>query len=353
MAKSVKRNYSKRVIFPPGKQQRFLLKAIENLNLSWALFSDKLGMHRRTLNDWKREEYSMPLDVVQKISKIAKVKTPKNIKIREPFWYVYKGAKMGGKLGAIACFKKYGSYGGDPEYRKKKWYEWWEKEGRFKKHTIINVCQPIKRSRKSKHLAEFVGIMIGDGGITKNQVTVSLNPKTDKSYIIFVADLIRKLFKVKPSFYKKGESEVSITVSRMRLVSFCKSIGLKIGNKLKQNLDIPDWVKDKKCFKNACMKGLVDTDGCFFNECHKINKKIYCYPRLAFSSNSKELRSSVVELLKELNFSPKVRCKRNVQLESREDIIRYFNLIGTSNPKHRRKFEAVFGRVGSGCPKRS
>ena len=102
MAKSVRRNYSRRVIFLLDEQRQFLLKALQNLNLPWASFAEKIGIHRRTLNDWKREEYSIPLNVVKKISKIAKVKTPKNIEVKEPFWYVYKGAKIGGKMGAIA-----------------------------------------------------------------------------------------------------------------------------------------------------------------------------------------------------------------------------------------------------------
>ncbi|MBU2635384.1 helix-turn-helix domain-containing protein [Patescibacteria group bacterium] len=342
MAESVKSKFDKRIIFPSGEQSRFLLTAKEKSKLSWLEFAKKIGIHKRTLNDWKREKYHASLNIIKKISRQTNTKILKNIEVRDPFWYVNKGAKVGG----LTVYKKYGRIGGDPEYRKKKWYEWWEKEGRFKKHPIINVCRLIKKPRISKDLAEFVGIMIGDGGVTKSQVSIYLNPITDNAYIVFVTKLIKRLFGIMPSFYKNNETEARIVVSRTRLVSFCKSIGLKIGNKLKQNLDIPDWVKDKKCFKNACMRGLMDTDGCFFNECHKINKKIYCYPRLAFSSNSKQLRSSVVELLKELNFSPKVRCKRNVQLENREDIIRYFNLIGTSNPKHRRKFEIAFGGVG-------
>lgn len=120
MTELSRHNFPKRIIFPPGQQRQFLLKAVENLNLSWLLFANKFGVHKRTLNDWRREEYSMPLDVAQKISRIVKVKIPKNIKVKEPFWYVYKGAKIGSKMGAIACFKKYGSYGGNPEYRKKK-----------------------------------------------------------------------------------------------------------------------------------------------------------------------------------------------------------------------------------------
>ena len=74
MAKSVRRNYSRRVIFLLDEQRQFLLKALQNLNLPWASFAEKIGVHRRTLNDWKREEYSIPLDVVKKDTEDCKSK---------------------------------------------------------------------------------------------------------------------------------------------------------------------------------------------------------------------------------------------------------------------------------------
>ena len=349
MAELLKKNYEKRVFFSSGRQKYFLSKARKNSNLSWILFTEKVGVHKRTLNDWRREKYSMPLDVVRKISKIAKIEIPKNIKIKEPFWYVYKGAKLGGRLGAIACFKKYGSYGGNPEYRKKKWYEWWEKEGKYN-NNLTSVTKSIREPRKSIDLAEFAGIIIGDGGITKNQVIISLDPKTDREYVSFVTNFLTKLFGVKPSIYSKnkGVSVVKIAISRVKLVNFCRSIGLKVGNKLKQGLDVPDWIKEKESFKISCVRGLMDTDGCFFVERHKIKGKIYSYPRIAITSYSKNLCDSVFTILEELGFSPRIRGGRNVQLENIAEIKKYFKLIRTNNFKHKRKFETFLEGCESG-----
>ena len=120
MAELLNPKLDERVIFPLGEQHKFLLKVANKLKPSWNELADNIGVHRRTFNDWKREKYSLPLSVFKRISVIAKLKIPKNIEIRDPYWYVYKGAKIGG----IACIKKYGRIGGDPEYRKKKWYEW-------------------------------------------------------------------------------------------------------------------------------------------------------------------------------------------------------------------------------------
>ena len=317
-----------------SKQQRFLLKAVENLNLPLALFAGKIGVHKRTLNDWKREEYSMPFNVLEEICAVTKLKIPKNIKIRGPFWYVNKGAKVGG----LAVYKKYGRIGGDPEYRKKKWYEWWERDGKYKSN-IIGVIKPVKKPDFSEKLAEFVGLMIGDGGITKTQVTVSLNCKTDKSYSIFVANLIKKLFKVKPSFYfGKNALVVNIVVSRTHLVKFCKSIGLKVGNKLKQGLDIPNWVKRNKQYRIACLRGLVDTDGCVFTHSYRVNGNLYKYKKLVFTSYSKPLRYSVFKIMKDNGLNPRLAQGRDVRLDRVKDMKRYFRLVGSHNPKHLNKY---------------
>lgn len=336
MAKSVKKNYSKRVIFPLDEQQQFLLKALQNLNLSWALFAEKMGVHRRTLNDWKREEYSMPLDVVKKISKATKVKIPESIKIKDPFWYVYKGAKAG----ALAAHKKYGRIIGDPEYRKKKWYEWWEREGRFKKHLIIGITKPIKKPHFSKELAEFAGIVMGDGGITQSQVKITLHHKDDKEYSEFVVGLIKRLFDVYiGTCYRKKDSVIHYVVSRSELVRFCtEKLGLKQGNKIKQQVNIPDWIRQNKLYSIACVRGLIDTDGCIFNHRYISKGKWYNYKKLSFTSYSEPLRQSVFNILKNNDLNPRLVQKRDVRLDSIEDMRRYFKIFGSHNPKHLNKY---------------
>lgn len=338
----------KRVIFPHGSQQAFLLQAIKKLGVSTTLFTEAMGVNKRTFSDWQRKKYSLPLSVLKKITDLTDIKKPKDIKIKNRYWYIYKGGSVGG----LAVYKKYGMIGGDPEYRKKKWREWWNREGKYNEN-LITAAKPIHRPKHSQNLAEFVGIMMGDGGITKLQTTITLNAKTDKDYVFFVQNLIKKLFKINPSIYTSDRSlALSIVVSRKRLVEFCDSIGLKTGNKLKQGLDIPKWVKERQSFANSCARGLMDTDGCIFNECHRIKQKYYCYPRMSFVSHSKQLRLSVLGILKKIDLSPKIRNNRSVQIERRADILRYFEIIGTSNPKHLKRFKLFLnGGVGSGYPK--
>ncbi|MBU2052170.1 hypothetical protein KKH13_03130 [Patescibacteria group bacterium] len=337
-------NGEKRVIFPKNKQSQFLLKVKNQLELSWPNFAQKINVHKRTLSDWKRERYSIPLCVLKKICNIANLKMPLDIEIKDRFWYVEKAGKIAGKL----TYKRYGAIGGNPEIRQRKWRSWWLRIGKFKLPPSFISKEIKKPNKKSIELAEFAGIMMGDGGITKRQITISLNYKADKEYIIFVKNLIVALFNIEPALYKREEeSIINIVVSRTKLVLFCKLIGLMVGNKIAQNLDIPLWIQRNKKYSVACIRGLMDTDGCIYEECHTINNRRYCYPRLSFVSASNQLRLSVLKILKQLAFTPVMRNNRSVQLEKRDEIIRYFEIIDTNNYKHKKRYQQMmFGGVG-------
>jgi len=148
--------------------------------------AEKLKIHSRTLNDLKREEYSISLDCLKKICKMAALAMPDDVEIRDPFWYSIKGARKGG----LAMIKKYEGIVGDPKYRKMKWYQWWEKIGKHRKNMVVGMTKDVTLPLLSADLAEFTGVMLGDGGIPKSQVIISTNSKDDREYGYFVRDLI-------------------------------------------------------------------------------------------------------------------------------------------------------------------
>ncbi|OGZ74961.1 MAG: hypothetical protein A3A12_03980 [Candidatus Staskawiczbacteria bacterium RIFCSPLOWO2_01_FULL_43_17b] len=329
------RIYQKRVIFPENAQGEFLIQQINKLKISWPNLAEKIGIHERTLNDWRREEYSMPLDHLEKICKLSNSKLPNNITIKDPFSHL----KDAGIRGGLASLKKYGRVGGDPEYQKKRWHEWWESNSKsiIKSHPIFQR-HLIRKPTRSKLLAEFFGIMLGDGSISsasKNQLRITLNHQDDKEYISFVLATLEKLFRKKASIIKHKNSLASdICLSSTNAVEFLLRLGLKSGNKVKQQVDIPNWIKSNVEFQKACVRGLMDTDGCIFYECHNIKGKKYCYPRLTFVTASVPLRNSVFSILTDLKLDPKIENTRHVSIENKEKIAEYFKVIGSSNPKH-------------------
>jgi len=330
-------SYPKRVVFPKGEQFRFLEKARTILGLDYSEMAGLLKVHPRTLNDWKREAGSMPLPIVEKIAREGKMKMPVHAKIRDPFWYVKEGA---GSKGGATVYKKYGRIGGDPEYRKKKWYEWWEREGK-RKYSFIGVCKPIAQPRRSKDLAEFVGIVLGDGGISKRQITFTLHAVDDKPYSKFIISLVKSLFNVPVRNHNHNNSlGVDYVISRSELVRFCtERLGLKVGGKVRQQVDIPLWIKKNKDYATVCVRGLIDTDGSIFTHRYRVGDRWYNYKKLQFTSRSQPLRQSVFRILQELGLHVRLARDYYVWIDSQNDMKRYFEIVGSHNPKHLKRYE--------------
>ena len=163
------------------------------------------------------------------------VSIPKNIEVIKWNRHLKSASKKGGEM----KYKKYGNVGGDETKRREAWRRWWGKEGKFKKQLIFKR-KKINKPPKNVKLAEFAGIMVGDGGISEYRIAITLNSKDDYDYSIFVCKLTQELFGVSAKIYKRKDSlAMDIVVHGKDLVGFCRLIGLKIGDKLKQGLDIP------------------------------------------------------------------------------------------------------------------
>ena len=154
------------------------------------------------------------------------------------------------KIAGKKVYEKYGVVGGNPENRKAKWRKWYEKTG--KENLPKNFHRKIFNTPdKDEFLSELIGIILGDGGISKRQVIITLNKKDDKDYSRFVANLIEKVLKMKPGVHeRRDEHVVNIAMSSTNLVDFLISMGIKTGNKVKNQVDVPLWIKKNNSFKN-------------------------------------------------------------------------------------------------------
>ncbi len=335
--------HHKRVIFLKGKQKDFLEKIQGRLKLNNKKLARISGICIRSMADWKREKFSMSLPALKKLCQRALIPLPKNIRVEDPLWYVYRGGKSGGQV----VYKKYGRIGGNPEYRKKRWYEWWERIGRFNPNKYF-VAKKIAFPQKNTELAEFVGIILGDGGISSKQVTVTLNKFDDKYFIKHVKQLFYELFRINTAVYeRKGEKAISIVASRSELVDFLVDTGLKIGGKVRQQVGIPRWIKKSEDFTKACLRGLFDTDGCFYIDKHRYKNKIYLNAGMNFANHSLPVLQFFEDYLERLGFHP-TRKKFNILLRKEGEIIEYFKKVGSSNYKHLNKFEHYLRRIRGG-----
>ncbi len=198
----------------------------------------------------------------------------------------------------------------------------------------------IQKPEKSELLAELVGILLGDGGITKYQVAITLHSHDDKAYGEFVVSVIQNLFKITPALYqKKKYAAFDIVISRREMVRFCtEELGLVTGNKVKQGIDVPNWIRDDQNFRIACLRGLVDTDGSVFFHKYRVNGKMYRYKKLDFTSLSRPLCVSVLKIFRDIGIKARFARGKSIRIDSKSEMENYFRIVGSHNPKHLNRY---------------
>lgn len=328
----------KRILFKRGRQQKF----IERVNCIISLQEMARVCERsvRTIRDWRREKFLMDYTAAHKLSRRSAVAIPQcDIReIRDQYWYTTKGAAHGGH----AVLKKYGRIGGDQEYRKAQWRAWWKREGQFKPHPILNNPLPFRRPKKSTDLAEFIGIVLGDGTVAKYQIAITLHCIDDNAYGMYVRKLIHRLFDIPVGIHTDTKDHAcTYAISRIQLVNYCvEKLGLKRGNKIKQQVEVPDWIKKSIALSVACLRGLVDTDGSVFSHRYNVGGKWYSYKKLAFNNSSLPLIDFAYDVLCELNIvCRKARGNKELRIDSIRDVAKYFQRIGSHNPKHLHRYK--------------
>lgn len=175
--------------------------------------------------------------------------------------------------------------------------------------------------KKTVELAELVGIILGDGSLGKLPRTealyVSCNSK-DMEYVARIADLIEQVLQKKPKIYRsKTDNFVRIRIYQNDL---SKRLQIPPGNKIKNNVSVPVWIKNKREFVISCLKGLFETDGCFNND-----RKYYTYV-IEFKNYCHQLLEDVFEMVEGLGYNPQ-KGKNYVRLARQSEVKSFMALI--------------------------
>ena len=334
MAEQIK---NKRVKFPEGQQRLFIANVNKKLNVSRDKLSEIFNINRRTLSDWCREKSTMSYKVLLDLNVNYNILIPDEIKILPQFWYVNRAAK----LGALMRNKLYGNPG-TPDGRRRGGFTTIRKFMRspeLAKKLGLRIIKDIKRPKSSLHLAEFVGIVLGDGGLTDYQLKITFNRDTDAEYADFVKKLIKKLFKLTPRIiHKKLDKGSDIAVYSKNLVEFLEGNGLRRGNKVRNKADIPLWIKRNNRFQLSCLRGLMDTDGSCYAYSYNVREKRYRNVALCFTNASEALLKSVYDIFDRNGYYPCITGRR-VYVYRENEVNKYFQKVGTHNPKHLEKYK--------------
>lgn len=207
----------------------------------------------------------------------------------------------------------------------------------------------VRLPQYSTELAEFFGIMMGDGGINNPwQATITLNAVADRTYAEHVSDLCVRLFHIAPnSIRRKTKKAIVLRLSSVSVVDFLVEHGLCRGNKLKQGLKIPVWILRNPAYAVRCVRGLVDTDGCIYTHTHRVSGRIYRHIGLVFTSYSPELIRQVARIFEEFGIFPHISSRgTDIYLYRASAIARYMRIFGTSNDRILSGYQTVKGGVG-------
>ncbi|MBS3051435.1 MAG: hypothetical protein J4400_04785 [Candidatus Aenigmarchaeota archaeon] len=216
----------------------------------------------------------------------------------------------------------------------------------------------------SEELAEFLGIMTGDGSINKYRfkggtaseysISITCSFTDDKEYIDnFIVPLIFRVFNIKLKPVKlKGQNTIRIITRSKGLFYFLKDIGFNIGPK--DNIEIPKFILKNKKFIIPFIRGLFDTDGSV-----SLKKQGHNYPVISVKQKSRKLVEQLELILKEMGFSMYTEYDTivndnrgfsskgsRIYINGRKNAKNWMGKIGFHNPKHIRKVEIAVGREG-------
>lgn len=185
-------------------------------------------------------------------------------------------------------------------------------------------------------LAEFVGILIGDGSINHktNQIIIS-SGEIDGDYIKkYIPNLINRLFSKKVKFRKLSKGGLDCLFSSKLISTFLtKKMGFVSP---KTNISIPKIFFSNTNLLKACIKGLFDTDGGI----HRHHKKSI---QLKFTNKSKPLIFSLQRALSILGYKVTNTIDKRNHIYSLylfgKTVEKYSHEIGFSNPKNQIKFK--------------
>ncbi len=184
---------------------------------------------------------------------------------------------------------------------------------------------PFKFNGVSTKFAEFIGIMLGDGNIHKNQLSIVID---SRDYLLkkHIKNLFKYLFSLDLHEYKpKYTNAIKLYKNNKKMISLLIRYGLKRGNKIKNNICIPNWIKAKGSYIRACLRGLILTDGCLYY-C-KRDKKFY----IKFTNHSFTLLEDFKYVAKKIGFNFVKANRYNVALYRKNLVVSFINEIKLHN----------------------
>ena len=294
-----------RIRLQKGKQKKLIILAKKSENLTWKNLSAQLNLSESYIrHDLKKEKRFLSDKSYFKLCALAKINLDKYIVEKlEDNW----GRSKGGKNSSGNTIK-------------------------------------LPEISFNNDLAEFVGAVLGDGHVYSYKkivgkkhfgvhgIRLAGDVNKEKSYHKYLKKLVKKIFNLdaKEVFHKNMNCRF-LDVYSKGVVEFFISIGIDPGNKIINQSTIPEWIYKKRSLMVACLRGLMDTDGCI----HRMSKKDAHLLRLNFVNHNFSLLRDTRNLFVKIGYSPsKIIKNRTFYISKQNEVKTYLKEVGFKNMKH-------------------
>ncbi len=199
----------------------------------------------------------------------------------------------------------------------------------LKKHYLKRRTDVILPKRYSERIAEFFGIMLGDGHVSHFQILVHLGNK-EAEYAEYVRVLISKIFRAPAKISIRDTGYRDVYLGSTFATSWLFKEGF-VKNKVRFQVGVPRWIFIKRSFIEGFLRGFFDTDGSVY--------KIKYGIQISFTNYSLPLLKGLQRALSILGYTPSEVSSHKIYLTKTEDVKRFFKEVNPRNPKHQRRFK--------------
>ena len=195
----------------------------------------------------------------------------------------------------------------------------------------------IPLPKLSCDLAECVGILLGDGHISFQQVFIMLGNK-EGPYVQYVRNLFWKVFKIEPKLITRNGGYSVLYFSSVKIIKFLSDMGL-VSNKVKYQVSVPGWIFRSNRFGERFLRGFFDTDGSAYN--------LKFGFQVSFCNSSRPLLENSRDILIKLGYKPSRISLKNLYLTRKSDLINFLYRIRPANINKYSRLENYIARVGT------
>lgn len=197
------------------------------------------------------------------------------------------------------------------------------------KTKYLNRRNDVVIPKQSLKLAEFFGVMFGDGHVSQYQTSVTLGTK-ELEYVKYVQLMMQNLFIVPATICVRKSGYRDVYIGSTQITSWLLSQGL-VHNKVAAQVDIPPWIYTRQAYMKSFIRGFFDTDGSVY--------RLRFGTQISLTNKSMPLLKSLRKMLITLGYKPSEVSSYRVYLTRKVDLNRFFREIRPANSKHLRRFE--------------